>query len=143
MIENHKATGAWVFISSALNICQTLGYHRLSSVGGSKSPLRISQENLFWAVYSFESGLSLRLGRSSSVRDADITLLASQEEPRSLKVARIQRRAYDHLYSTTASCKSSSERSRSARDLAKQLRDLLDQAQSEITVRFASFSIRV
>ncbi|KAF5621438.1 hypothetical protein F25303_12308 [Fusarium sp. NRRL 25303] len=54
----------------------TLGYHRLDSP---KDGLQHMQSDLFWVVYAYEKGLSLRLGRCSGVRDSEVANGLAQE----------------------------------------------------------------
>ncbi|KAI0881294.1 uncharacterized protein GGS22DRAFT_192382 [Annulohypoxylon maeteangense] len=130
-IENSKATIAWRFISTASDLCQRLGYHRLPRKGADPS-IQTAQERLFWTVYKFERGLSLRHGRPSSIRDAEITLPTNPNELRSTKVARIQGKVYDELYSPVGLSRPDDERSRMAKILATELRDLISMARAEI-----------
>ncbi|KAK7432250.1 hypothetical protein QQZ08_001195 [Neonectria magnoliae] len=132
-IEDSKALSAWTFISAALSHCQTLGYHRLGATRGSEGALRDAQQRLFWTVYSFENGLSLRLGRSSGIQDADIMLSIDPAEPRSVKVARIQKRVYNQLYSTAGQSLSSEQRRRSVQVLSKELRELIEEGRADIS----------
>ncbi|KAF2803421.1 uncharacterized protein BDZ99DRAFT_512173 [Mytilinidion resinicola] len=92
------------------DLCQTLRYHRRHSRGGTDQPLRASQECLFWTVHRIEKGLSLRLGRPSNIHDAEITLEMNPDEPRHTKVASIQERAYDQLYSPAGLSRPDEER---------------------------------
>lgn len=126
---------AWTFISTAAELCQTLGYHRLRLPRENDQPLRASQERLFWIVYKVEKALALRLGRSSHIRDTEITLPFDPEEPRSTKLARIQGKVYDQLYSPVGLSRLDDERGYMAEALARELRDLIDQTRVEILVR--------
>jgi hypothetical protein len=73
-IGESKNAMAWSLISNASHIAQTLLYQR--------EPLNVihdttesqSQQSLFWTIYRVEKGLSLRLGRSSTICDSDITI---------------------------------------------------------------------
>ncbi|KZL68094.1 fungal specific transcription factor, partial [Colletotrichum incanum] len=132
-VENSKAITAWSFISTALNHCQTLGYHRLDPQpkghGNEQGNMEIS---LFWAVFKFEKGLALRLGRPSGIRDAEITLLAKPDEHRTIRIARIQGQIYDQLYSP-AGLPTLEERKAQAMQFADEVRDILTQIKSEIS----------
>ena len=93
-------------------MCISGGYHRASSVN---EPTTVREKKLwiFWSLYSVEKGLSLRLGRPSSVSDYDITLPlpepgADESRPyytctiRWIKLSSIQGRVYMRLYSPAA-----------------------------------------
>ncbi|KAI0127176.1 hypothetical protein BJ170DRAFT_624479 [Xylariales sp. AK1849] len=105
-IQDIKATMAWIFISAASTYCQILGYHQLRSAENSDPLLSIAQECLFWSVYKFEKNLSLRLSRASNIRDSDITLPLDSDAARPARVASIQGKVYDQLYSPMKSSRS-------------------------------------
>ncbi|OHW94346.1 C6 transcription factor [Colletotrichum incanum] len=88
--------------------------------------------SLFWAVFKFEKGLALRLGRPSGIRDAEITLLAKPDEHRTIRIARIQGQIYDQLYSP-AGLPTLEERKAQAMQFADEVRDILTQIKSEIS----------
>ncbi|KPM43738.1 hypothetical protein AK830_g2770 [Neonectria ditissima] len=73
-LEYSDVSTAWTLIINASNICQTLKYHRLKSDTGSDEAERLGEKHLFWTLYRIEKALSLRLGRPSTICDADITL---------------------------------------------------------------------
>lgn len=133
-IENSKATMAWTYISAASDLCQRLGYHRLPTRETDQST-QASRERLFWNIYKLERGLSLRFGRPSSLRDSEITLPIDQNELRVTKVARIQGKVYDELYSPKGLSRPYVERGHIAEGLAAEMRVLIDMARSEILVR--------
>ena len=73
-IELSRPSMAWTYSSKASELCQTLGYHR-------NVPMQIDSQDttqyklfLFWSVYFLDKGLSLRLGRASTIPDCEITL---------------------------------------------------------------------
>lgn len=129
---------AWKFVSVASDLCQTLGYHRLCPGRENGQPLRGAQERLFWTVYAIEKGLSLRLGRSSNIRDTEITLPFNLDEPRSTKLGRINGMVYDQLYSPASLSRPDDERSHVAEALARDLRELINETHAEISVCFLS-----
>jgi hypothetical protein len=124
---------AWAFISAASDICQTLEYHRVRSLRGNDQ-LRAAQERLFWAVYRFEKAISFRLGRSSNIRDSEITLPIGPEEPRTTRMARLHGKVYDQLYSPVGLSRLDHEREYMAKALAEELRGLINDTQVEISV---------
>ncbi|KAF2238759.1 hypothetical protein EV356DRAFT_563475 [Viridothelium virens] len=132
-VENSKAKVAWKFISAASDLCQTLGYHRLRSQNEHDKPSRAAQERLFWTVYAFEKGLSLRLGRSSNIRDAEITLPFVADMPRSVRLGRINGMVYDQLYSPAGLSRLADERSHMAEILAGDLRELIKETRADIS----------
>jgi Fungal specific transcription factor domain. len=58
----------------AIQMCQTLGYHRLSSMEQDPQELQEKKQTLFWSVFTVLNLLSLRLGRASPVPNYDIEL---------------------------------------------------------------------
>jgi len=125
---------AWTFISAASNLCQTLGYHRLSS-NIANGQQQLAETQLFWIVYRTEKSLALRLGRASTIRDIEITLRIHPNEPRFIKLGRIQGRVYDRLYSPEALSKSAPERGNEAEDIAGELRRMINETHRDIEVR--------
>ncbi|CCF34219.1 fungal specific transcription factor, partial [Colletotrichum higginsianum] len=100
---------------------------------------RNTETSLFWTVFKFEKGLALRLGRPSGIRDAEITLLAEPDEPRTTRIARIQGQVYDRLYSP-AGLPILSERKAQAMQLADEVRSIISQIESEISVCLLPYS---
>lgn len=108
-----KSSAAWSLVTTALHMCISAGYHRATSSKDDPPVLREQKSWIFWSLYSAEKGLSLRLGRASSVSDYDITLplpgLAKADcKPyysctvRWIKLSSIQGRVYKRLYSPVA-----------------------------------------
>lgn len=125
---------AWTFSSAASDLCHLLGYHRLRSSNRDHQQLQVAQENLFWTVHRIEKGLSLRLGRSSNIRHADITLPINPDEPWSTRHARIQGKVFDQLYSQAGLSCSDHERGLAAQALAEESRALINETRAEIMV---------
>lgn len=123
---------AWTYISTAAQQCLTLGYHRLRKI--TNQPLQTAQANLFWTIHKLDKGLSLRLGRASTIRDSEITLPPSPNEPRSTRVARIQGQVYDHLYSPAGLSRLDYDRGLVAEALARDLRELISEVHLELLV---------
>ncbi|KAK4196404.1 putative transcriptional regulatory protein [Triangularia verruculosa] len=118
-VELSKPSLAWILASKAAELCLTLGYHRddgyvLFNSGGDKiSSDRHRRHFLFWSVYIVDKNLSLRLGRSSSIQDYDISVsYPSTDDPGSFGItsffllwvlsARIQGQVYEMLYCSEA-----------------------------------------
>ena len=130
---------AWMYVTTAAQLCLTLGYHR-------KSPTReddLAKRRIFWFVYILERDISLQLGRSSQVQDDDIN--APKPEPsveagrrpwdmlllRSIEVAKIEGRIYRDLFCAAALGESSAVRAQRARTLASDL-DALYAMENEV-----------
>lgn len=98
-IEVSRPSLAWQLNTTAAQLCQDLGYHRVtggtvdaangasssssSTVtgtgqqdGGSSSSTVLSDKKaiLFWFSYMLDRGLALRLGRAPTIQDFDVTL---------------------------------------------------------------------
>jgi hypothetical protein len=72
-IELGKPSLAWTLTSKASELCQSLGYHRATTYND-ESPDEIRHKQfLFWVAYILDKSLSLRLGRSSTIQDYDVT----------------------------------------------------------------------
>lgn len=116
-------------------MCQTLAYHKAKTNVETGPGHSTPQERLFWTVYKLERSLALRLGRSSMIRDEEITLTVQAEEPVAIRLARIQGQTYEHLYSPQGLSQSNEQRQKSSQLLAVQARSLIQQTQQEIQVR--------
>ncbi|KAK4178074.1 hypothetical protein QBC36DRAFT_344944 [Triangularia setosa] len=112
-IKSSKSSAAWSLATTALQMCISAGYHRPTTSKNDTPLLRKQKSWIFWSLYSVEKGLSLRLGRSSSVSDYDITLPLPDLETadskpfysctiRWIKLSSIQGRVYQTLYSPAA-----------------------------------------
>ncbi|GKZ30858.1 hypothetical protein AbraIFM66950_010496 [Aspergillus brasiliensis] len=129
-IETSKPSFAMTLISAAVRLCQTLGYHRSSpSEKNSKPTLGYA---LFWTIYVLEKAVSLRLGRASTIQDYDVTSVVNIEmtgldEPYNkiyflwVRLATIQGKVYEFLYSPAALARPESERAAHARQLASEM----------------------
>lgn len=93
-IEVSRPSLAWQLNTTAAQLCQDLGYHRVtggtvevnSRGGGSGASASIVHDNgsssvlsdkkaiLFWFSYMLDRGLALRLGRAPTIQDFDVTL---------------------------------------------------------------------
>ncbi|KAM0530094.1 hypothetical protein ACHAPS_000735 [Verticillium nonalfalfae] len=69
-----KSSLCWALSSKASELCQTLGYHRAASTENQVAEDPAYAQFLFWTTYYIEKGLSLRLGRPSTIPDWDITV---------------------------------------------------------------------
>ncbi|PWY79718.1 fungal-specific transcription factor domain protein [Aspergillus heteromorphus CBS 117.55] len=128
-IEMSKPSFALTLTSSAVRLCQTLGYHRFVALKDEKDA---RGNALFWTVYCFDRAVSLRLGRASTIQDYDISspeimdLTAVAEPYRTIyplwiQLARIQGKVYELLYSPTALAQPENQRASHARQLASEM----------------------
>jgi hypothetical protein len=127
---------AWTFISAASNHCLTLGYNRHEPCPERTNISCVAQESLFWAVYRLDKGISLRLGRSSTIRDEEISLSSIPDHP-SIRTARIQGRAYDELYSPKGLLRKDTQRACIAESLATELNQCIIDTRAAILVRYS------
>lgn len=94
-----------------------------------------AQARLFWTVYRMEKGLSLRLGRSSNIRDIDIALPFDPEGERHSRLARIQGKVWDQLYSPTSLAQVDNHaRGQLAEQLSKELREVIGKTNPKVSV---------
>lgn len=135
MVEENRATQSWILISTAMTLCQTLGYHRLGTSPGRNNEM---QSRLFWAVYNYERGLSLRLGRCSGILDSQISLPVQPDEHRSIRHGRIQGKVYDQLYRPNAPSTATQTRVEAGNTLAHELQLIIDETQVDISVRMVT-----
>ncbi|PYH87834.1 fungal-specific transcription factor domain protein [Aspergillus ellipticus CBS 707.79] len=135
-IEMSKPSFALTLTSTAVRLCQTLGYHRSTSIYQDSNRSRGSA--LFWTVYCFDRAVSLRLGRASTIQDYDIAApevmdLSSVGEPHRtiyplwIKLARIQGKVYESLYSPAALLQPETERASQASKLAAEMQQTVMQ----------------
>ncbi|KAI1177614.1 fungal-specific transcription factor domain-containing protein [Nemania sp. FL0916] len=139
-IECSKATLGWTYISNAASLSQTLGLHlyRHDSHGEEDGSAEASRAaNLFWMVFLLEKSLSLRLGRSSTFRDAEIAtpLPLYPAMRRCALTSRLQGRIYDHLYGPAAlAAPDDATRGERARVMAAELRQIIAETEVETEI---------
>ncbi|KAK3994326.1 putative transcriptional regulatory protein [Cladorrhinum sp. PSN332] len=73
-VEISKPSLSWILCSKASELVQTLGYHRAATYQTVPPESRRLKQYLFWGMYVVDKSLSLRLGRSSTIQDYDITV---------------------------------------------------------------------
>ncbi|EWZ80096.1 hypothetical protein FOWG_15954 [Fusarium oxysporum f. sp. lycopersici MN25] len=131
-LETCKPSAAWDFIATASHLSQTLGMHSKIAMARDPPDIRMGKIRIFWLVYVQEKGLSLRLGRSSTIHDGDITIPVPSIESRSeigyfgqldkmKELAYLQGKIYDQLYSSAALAQPQTVRTTRARSLASEL----------------------
>ncbi|KAJ5795163.1 transcriptional regulator family: Fungal Specific TF [Penicillium paradoxum] len=146
-LEISKPSVAWALASTAMSLCQTLGYHRFTSMEHDPVPVQHQKQLLFWSVYTVLNMMSLRLGRASSIQNYDISLPVLNDncgvpEPWGpacmlwAKSAIVQGEVYQYLYSPEALQKPESERVTQAYRLAAKM-------QSKVMEPFEKFMSEV
>lgn len=146
-IEISRPSLAWQLNSTAAQLCQDLGYHRVvnpsptatstsTNSSNRSQPLADKQALLFWFSYMLDRGLALRLGRAPTIQDFDITLPrtlgaavnATETWKQVLQLwiahADVQGRIYEKLYSPTSLAAPVANRVAVARGLADELRGI-------------------
>lgn len=124
-------------VSNAIGLCISLGYHRYSTMKDDTNEQRTAKIYAFWFLYTLDKNLSLRLGRAPSIQDWDIALpyptMQNMVDPHAptppildsivywIKLAQIQGKTYELLFSPVAFLKSKEERERISADLVNQL----------------------
>ncbi|CAF3588236.1 unnamed protein product, partial [Fusarium graminearum] len=109
-IEISKPSLSWTLSCKASELCQTLGYHRISTMKNDKPREAQRKQFLFWNTYFIDKSLSLRLGRASTIQDWDVTVPMLSENPTNatplspfislwIATARCQGQIYELLYS--------------------------------------------
>ncbi|CAG9956941.1 unnamed protein product [Clonostachys rosea f. rosea IK726] len=145
-LQISKISMAWMFICTAVHSAQTLGYHSAVPLQPESNEKKSQTTWLFWAIYSTERLLALRIGRSSNVRDQDITIPPVQASnscdtylravfPTWIKIAQIQGSLYDDLYSPGSLSKSEHSRVSRAYELAAEIKKIMD-IETEVQRRF-------
>ncbi|KAJ5350973.1 transcriptional regulator family: Fungal Specific TF [Penicillium brevicompactum] len=144
-LEISKPSVGWNLASTGMHLCQTLGYHRLSSMEHEPLPVQRQKQLVFWSVYTILNMMSLRLGRACPIQNYDISLplppadALDIPEPWGLicvlwtKSAIIQSKVYQYLYSPEALQQPQSHRIAHAKQLAAEM-------QSSVMQPFDDFS---
>lgn len=148
-IEVSRPSLAWQLNTTAAQLCQDLGYHRVtggtipnppSGPGQAGAPVLNDKKGiLFWFSYMLDRGLALRLGRAPIIQDFDVTLPrvigrvnATEMWKEILKLwiahADVQGRIYEMLYSPSSLGRPAAARIEAARGLAAELKAIAEQA---------------
>lgn len=92
-------------------------------------------------VFLLDKSLSLRLGRPSNLRDAEVTtpLPSNPNIRRCSQTSRIQGRIYDQLYGPVGLAGFDGERGAAAQVLAAELREIINQTRAACHVKFPFF----
>lgn len=135
-----KATMAWTYISTASRMSQAMGLHRTASQAEQElNPEARQHTKVFWAMFILEKNLSLQLGRSSTLRDHDITISLKHVRtvyqvggslgvlsPKWLQVSQIEGRVYDEIYSPDALQQSPRQRDARAMKLVADMNEIIN-----------------
>ncbi|KAJ5155562.1 hypothetical protein N7492_008365 [Penicillium capsulatum] len=111
-VDTSKPALAWNLVTTASQHARALGYHT-RAVGTEHSTNALNHKGItFWAIYTMEKFLCLRLGRSSSLQDNDITVPlpkttqsdtpATDSFNHTIRLACLAGRVYEQLYCTNA-----------------------------------------
>lgn len=133
-LDTCQPSAAWNFIATASHMCQTQGMHNIIAMAQDSNEDRTMKIKMFWLIYVQEKQLSLRLGRSSVIRDSDITVPYPTVDSRSdmaifgqlhkwADLARLQGMVYDQIYSPAALIQPQAVRTSRARRLAAALEE--------------------
>jgi hypothetical protein len=137
-VELCKPSLCWIMTSTAASLCQSLGYHRISSMKDDNDEERSAKIHVFWFIYTMDKTLSLRLGRASVIQDWDMSLpypdLSKEAAgplatfPKGIlmqvywiKTAQIQGLTYERLFSPAAFLKTPEERKAIGKELVNAL----------------------
>ncbi|KAL3456643.1 hypothetical protein BJX64DRAFT_293904 [Aspergillus heterothallicus] len=131
-----KTFTAWTFIARAALMCQAMGLNNSHIIAVERVEEGQRKLRLFWAVYALEKAVSLRLGRSSTIKDRDITVprlaldrtmtsVPFNRFPDWIELASLYGRMHDDLYSPAALAQSTEIRMSRTRALASELEQLI------------------
>lgn len=123
----------WAVTSKALDMCQTLGYHRVQTHAHDAPAMREQKIWMFWVMYMTSMAVSLRLGRPSVMPEYDISVQVPKADEtsfnrfsnavvRCMQFSRVQGRIYEVLYSYSALSQQPRIRAHRASLLADDLR---------------------
>lgn len=129
-----------------------MGLHRVASKEEQDlSPDARQKTKLFWAMYILEKNLSLQLGRSSTLRDHDITIPLKHVRsvyqiggslgvlsPKWLRTSQIEGRVYDEIYSPDALQQPPSQRDTRAMRLIADMNEVVSNSTAFEVCSYAS-----
>ncbi|KAI9035861.1 transcription factor domain-containing protein [Aspergillus affinis] len=131
--EEFDIQRCWTYLSLAFNMCQTLGFHRSSTLKDDESPAAEAKRHVFWSLYTIDKNISLNIGFSSHFQDHDIDadLFKPSNKPSqrpwdlmaivTVEFAAIQGRVFDQLYSVGAMNETDDKRARAVQQLSLDL----------------------
>ncbi|CAI6019999.1 unnamed protein product [Clonostachys chloroleuca] len=138
-MEISKPSLAWTLIVWAQQTSHQLGFHQRQT----GTDIALGAPNhfglLFWVIYFFEKILSLRLGRSSTIPDVDISIPLPGGEgvppipgmrycQLQVKLARLTGRIYTELYSHQALLFDQETKRRKVNDLSQEAKNIQQEA---------------
>ncbi|RSL85321.1 hypothetical protein CEP51_003411 [Fusarium floridanum] len=141
-LQTMKTSAAWGFIVTASHICHALGLHSAASLSPEPPIQQRRKLRLFWVIYCSDRWIALRIGRSSSFRDNDITVPRPQRNhgpdslinrllPIWIECGVLQGRIYDDVYSPGAFLQPEHVRYARARALVSEIHGFME-AEEEI-----------
>ena len=131
----------WNFVGTAARMMHAVGGFG-TPLAQSKDPQATRRKNrLLTVIYMHDQGLCLRLGRPAAIGFAEVTddykqwlgdlnTVYSVIVPKWIKVARLQRKTYDWLYSRAALDESAQVRSQRAQLLTRELHNIQEESKS-------------
>lgn len=134
-VEVSKPSLCWLLTSTAVNMCQSLGYHRASTLASDSPEDAHIKSHTFWILYYFDKSMSIRLGRPSTIQDFDIDLPLptlggglsdawTKVWHLQIKTGGVQGRVYEQLFSRAALLEDVSTRIRKAKVLAEEVKQI-------------------
>jgi hypothetical protein len=138
-MEISKPSLAWTLVISAQEISHALGSHKRERGADNGCDFPNHAGLLFWAIYYLEKTLSLRLGRASTIPDADITvpLPGGSQMPACpglayfqlhVKLAGLSGRIYTELYSAHSLTEAAEQRQAKVQALSREAREIQEAA---------------
>lgn len=136
-LEISKPSMAWNCLVGASQMAQALGFHRDAPLKPENPETRRRRTKLFWCIFLLDKTLALRLGRSSTIRDCDVTLPRMDLEavadgqldavlPKWIDMAILHGKVYDDIYSPGALLQSEGVRVTRARALATEMQRVFE-----------------
>lgn len=135
---------AWILSSKASELCQSLGYHRIGTYTTEPPDDAKYKQFIFWTIYTIDKSLSLRLGRSSTIQDYDVTVPDPNSLPHEdpitsffdlwVVVSRLQGQIYELLYCPDAIAQPEPVRKSRVQLLIRQLGEI-DSLTLDVSVR--------
>lgn len=134
-MEISKPSLAWTLVISAHEVSHALGSHKKQRGTDDGCDFPNHAGLLFWVIYFLEKTLSLRLGRTSTLPDADITvpLPGGSQIPAcpglayfqwNVKFARLAGRIYTELYSARSLTEPAESRKEKVQELSQEAREI-------------------
>lgn len=153
-LEISKPSMAWNCLVGASQMAQALGFHRDAPLKPENPETRRRRTKLFWCIFLLDKTLALRLGRSSTIRDCDVTLPRMDLEavadgqldavlPKWIDMAILHGKVYDDIYSPGALLQPEGIRVTRARALATEMQRVFEgESPADVRPSHYSFSLR-